>query len=490
VRLITAKIWDFTPDFFRKTPGETIEEAIVTDSGHLYRNNGDGTFTDVTREAGVGDTSFGMGASAADYDNDGFIDIYVTNFGPNILYRNNGDGTFTDVTEAAGVGDDGLGVSSAFFDYNNDGYLDLYVANYVDSPVKKNKWCGRGSIGLYCSPDEFDGRSDVLYRNNGDGTFTDITKKAGLYTTAGRGLGVVCGDYDNDGDIDIYVANDRTPNFLYRNNGDGTFTDVALFSGVAFNEDGMAEAGMGVDFGDYDNDGDLDIIVINFLHESNTLYRNQGGSFFTDVTFQVGLGKESFPYTAFGTNFFDYDNDGDQDIFCANGHVDPNISLIDRSSSYPQMNQLFRNNGDGTFTEVSLDSGDYFLVKEVSRGAAFGDYDNDGDVDIYVVNSNQRATLLRNEGGNQNNWLMIKMVGRKSNRDGIGARIKVWSGSTFQMDEVKSGSSYASQNDLRMHFGLGKRDKAELIEIRWPSGTLQRLKDVPANQILTVVEPD
>ncbi len=455
----------------------------------LYRNNSDGTFTDVTLKAGIADTSFGMGCTAADYDNDGYTDIYVTNLGPNILYHNNGDGTFTDVTLKARVGGgEALSVSAAFFDYNNDGYLDLYVVNYVADPIEGNKWCEKKGIRMYCSPAEFAGEPNRLYRNNGDGTFTDVTKEAGVYTTEGRSLAVVCSDYDGDGDVDIFVANDRTPNFLYQNKGDGTFAEVGLWSGVAYNEDGQMEAGMGCDFGDYDNDGDLDIFVVNFQLESVTLYRNEGDGFFTDVSFSVGLGKETFSHLTFGANFFDYDNDGHLDIFCANGHVDCYISQFDPTISYPQPNQLFRNNGNGTFTDVSSRSGECFKDKKVSRGAAFGDYDNDGDVDIYIVNSNQVATFLRNDGGNQNNWIMIKTVGTESNRDGIGARIKVVAGPLSQIDEVRGASSYASKNDPRMIFGLGKQDKAELIQIRWPSGIEDRLTNVRANQLIIVKE--
>ena len=455
----------------------------------LYRNNGDGTFTEVTTSAGVADSSYGIGCVSADYNNDGYPDLYVTNLGPNVLYRNNGDGTFTNVAEAAGVAEDGLGISAAFLDYDADGHLDLYVVNYVDRSIEENKWCGKGGVRLRCDPNAFDARPDRLYRSNGDGTFTDVTRAAGVYNRIeGRGLGVTCGDYNNDGYVDIYVANDECPNFLYRNNGDGTFTDVALRAGVAYNEDGEVEAGMGTDVGDYDNDGDLDILVCHFQSESNTLYRNEGNGSFSDVTFPAGLGVESLNYLTFGTNFFDYDNDGHLDIFAANGHVDADISDYDPIVSYPQTNQLFRNNGDGTFTDVSARSGAPFSVPNVSRGAAFGDYDNDGDVDIYVVNSNQRAVLLRNDGGNRNHWLGLQLVGTQSNRDGIGARIWVTSGDLYQMEEARAASSYASGSDLRVYFGLGSRTKADTVKIRWPSGMVQILRDVAAGQVLTVEE--
>ncbi|HIC96626.1 TPA: CRTAC1 family protein, partial [Candidatus Bipolaricaulota bacterium] len=431
-------------------PGRTYEVKPIN---HLYRNNGDGTFTDVTGEAGVGDPSYGIGCSVSDYDNDGDEDIYVTNLGRNILYRNNGDGTFTDVTDVAGVGDEGMGVGSVWLDYNSDGYLDLFVGNYIDAPIEKHPWCGAGNIRLFCSPRVFDGAPDVLYRNNGDGTFTDVAEEAGVFTKEGKDLGIVCLDYDNDGDVDIYIANDQTPNFLYRNNGDGTFTEVGLEAGVSVSREGIEQAGMGVDAGDYDNDGDMDLIVGNFQQETTTLYQNEGGGFFEDLSYEAGIGTVTLSYLTFGIGFLDYDNDGDQDIFTANGHIHYDISKIDPAQSYPQRDLLFQNKGDGTFADVSLESGEYFRQRYVGRGVAFGDYDNDGDTDIFIVNSNERAVLLRNDGGSQNNWIALKLVGTQSNRDGVGARIKVWAHALFQMDELKSGSSYASGDDLRMHFG-------------------------------------
>lgn len=453
----------------------------------LYQNNGDGTFTDVTTTAGVGDTGYGMGCVAADYDNDGDSDLYVTNFGENLLYRNNGDGTFTDATTHAGVENGQRWSSScAFVDYNHDGNLDLYVVNYLDYDIVKDRdWYDSRGRRIYSNPQVYEGVSDTLYRNNGDGTFTDVTRQAGVYNNAGKGLGVTCGDYDNDGRIDIYVANDTTPNFLYRNVGDGRFVDIGPFAGAAYNEHGVAEGGMGVDFGDYNNDGTLDIFVTNFSNETNTLYHNTGGGALIDFTNIAGLAEASFLKLAFGTKFFDANNDGALDLFVANGHLYPTES---DALEYAQTDQLFLNTGEETFVDASEQSGEYFSIKQVGRGAAFGDYDNDGDTDIFVVNLNQEGILLRNEGGNKHNWLMIKTVGTKSNRDGIGARVEVVTPSHSQMKEVQAGSSYLSGHDLRLLFGLGTETKAETVKIIWSSGAEQTLVDVKANQLLIITE--
>ena len=455
----------------------------------LYQNNGDGTFTDVTAAAGVGDTSYGMGCVAADYDNDGDSDLYVTNFGKNLLYRNNGDGTFTNATSHAGVDDgDKWSSSCAFVDYDHDGNLDLYVVNYLDYDIAKDRdWYDSRGRRIYSNPQVYAGISDTLYRNNGDGTFTDVMRQAGVYNSNGKGLGITCGDYDNDGRIDIYVANDTTPNFLYRNVGDGRFVDIGPFAGAAYNEHGVAEGGMGVDFGDYNNDGALDIFVTNFSNETNTLYHNTGDGALIDFTNIAGLGGVSFLKLAFGTKFFDADNDGTLDLFVANGHLYPTES---DALEYAQTDQLFINTGEGIFMDVSEGSGDYFSIKRVGRGAAFGAYDNDGDTDIFVVNLNQEGVLLRNEGGNRHNWLMIKTVGFKSNRDGVGARVEVVTPSHTQIKEVQAGSSYLSGHDLRLLFGLGTETKADAIKITWPSGAEQTLKDVDTNQLLIITERD
>jgi len=453
----------------------------------LYRNNSDGTFTDVTETAGVGDTEYGFGCCVGDYDNDGNQDLYITNFEANLLYRNNGDGTFSDVTEKSGVGDERWGACCAFADYDNDGDLDLFVSNYVVFDLTENPVCSTRGIRVYCGPESYEGVPDILYRNNGDGTFTDVTEFAGL-DNAGKGFGVVWGDYDNDRDLDLFVANDTTPNFLYCNNGDGTFIEMAMMAGVALSESGMAFNGMGANFGDYDNDGYLDIIVTNFQDQTTSLYRNTHDGFFFDVTFTSRIGEQTLPYLEWGVDLCDFDNDGNLDIFAANGHVDDNIEQFDPIGKYNQQNQLFRNNGNGTFSDISNMAGPGLLIKRVSRGAAFGDYDNDGDIDILVTNVNQPVYLLRNDSGNKNNWLMIKTVGVKSNRDGIGARIIVSVGGKIQMREIKSGSSFLCQSDMRASFGLGKTTTVDFVEIHWPSGIVEKIENVKANQIITIVE--
>jgi len=441
----------------------------------------------------VGHKGYGVGCAAADYDNDGFCDLYITNYGPDVLYRNNGDGTFVDVTEKAGVGCNLWATSCAFFDYDNDGYLDLYVVNYIEFDFETNKWYEIRGARTYASPPDqypgvlFFGEPGVLYRNNGDGTFTDVTKKAGLGFPM-PGLAVAVGDYDNDGDMDIYVANDMSQHYLYNNNGDGTFADVSLLAGVGYDEHGVPGSGMGTAFGDYDNNGHLDLIVSNAQNQPAILFGNEGNGFFSDVTYASGIGEKTLSYFKWAVEFIDYDNDGFQDVFIANGHLQDNIQLFYPNVTYEQQNQLFRNEGDGTFTEVTHQSGEGMLKRKSSRGAAFADYDNDGDIDIFINNSNQTAELLRNDGGDNNHWLIIKTVGTRSNRDGIGARIKVVSGSLSQIKEVKSGSSYLSQSDKRVHFGLGKHSKVDLIQIRWPSGLVERIKNVKVDQILTITE--
>ena len=476
------------------------DSASVSPRNVLYRNNGDGTFTDTGPESKTGDTGYGMGCAAADYDNDGDQDLYVTNYGPNVLYQNNGDGTFADATEQAVVGASQWSTSAAFFDYDNDGVIDLYVTNYVDFTVETNKVCGgyvrTNSQGYraiieatrsHCAPLEYGGVPDVLYHNNGDGTFADVSVAAGIDDPSGKGLGVVALDYDGDGDQDLFVANDGTPNFLYQNLGDGTFENAALKKGVAYNGVGESEAGMGVDFGDYDNDGDFDLFVANFSYETNTLYRNEGG-FFKDATAEAGLADPSHRFLGFGTNFLDYDNDGDLDLYVANGHVQDKIALFQSGVEYMQEHQLFRNDGGGSYAEASSISGEWFLHKQISRGAAFGDYDGDGDVDVLVTNCGGEAKLVRNDGGNRENWLMVRTMGTHSNRDGIGTRVRVVAEGLEQVRQVRSGSSYLTASDPRLHFGLSHRTRIDLVEVRWPSGLVQRLEQVPVNQVLVIEE--
>jgi enediyne biosynthesis protein E4 len=478
-------------DIFLVNAGSLVDAKLAAASHNaLYRNNGDGTFSDVTEYAGLKNRGYGMGACAADYDNDGRKDLYLTNFGSNVLYHHSGDGTFIDVTEKAGVGFSSWGSSCAFADINNDGYLDLFVVNYVDFGLSNNKFCGSLVEGLrsYCHPNVYRGLPNVLYRNNGNGTFTDITQEAGVFTRIGKGLGVAFGDYDNDGWADAFVANDSVPNFLYRNLGNGSFSELGLSTGVAVDENGLPKAGMGTDWGDFDNDGLLDIYVTNLNSETNTLYRNNGGGLFTDVTWQAGLGGPTLPFVGFGTAFLDYDNDGHLDIVVANGHILDNVSLSRDNLTYAQRKLLFHNEGDGTFREMGLSAGPGMALEKVSRGLAVGDVDNDGDLDLLINNCNQTADLLLNENRTGNHWLVVRLVGTKSNRDGIGTRLKLVVSGLTQVREIKAGSSYQSQNDIRAHFGLGKTANIGQLELRWPSGTLQVLRDLQADQILTIRE--
>jgi len=458
----------------------------------FYRNE-QGKFVDATDEANLGDTGWGMGCAVGDYDNDGDLDIYITNYGRNVLYANQGDGTFIDVTEYAQVGDERFGTGCAFLDYDGDGYLDLYVANYVDfrhflqtTPNKSYMWKG---LRVHFGPRGMKGSGDILYRNQGDGTFADVTVEARVVNQDKLyGMGVIGGDYDRDGDVDIYVANDTGPNFLYQNQGDGTFVDIGWMIGAAYGESGEAQGCMGIAYGDYDNDLYQDILVTNFWEQTNTLYHNDRGTFFSDLSFDAGVGKESFQFLAWGTEFFDYDNDGDKDLFVANGHLFPQLDRANLGTSYAQTNQLFENLGDGTFTEVSQVSGKGLEIKKVSRGASFGDYDDDGDLDIFVLNLNDRPTLLRNDGGNENNWLMVKIIGTESNRDGIGARIEVRSGELTQSAEIRSGASYLSHNDLKAHFGLEQRETIDLLVVHWPSGLQERFENLAANRLVVIQE--
>ncbi len=456
----------------------------------LYMNGGQGTFTDHTATSGSGHAGWGTGVAVADVDNDGYRDLYATNYGPNVLFLNNGAGTFTDHTIAARVGGDQFSASAAFFDYDNDGDLDLYVSNYVvfdakNRPKDPELCTFYGGLKVYCGPKGLVGAPDVLYRNEGTGIFVDVTLASGV-AKANRyyGLGVVPADYDDDGFLDLFVANDETPNVLFHNNGNGTFQDVALIAGVAYNADGDTEAGMGVDFGDYDNDGDPDLYITHFFTETNTLYRNEQGARFTDVTTTAGLAAPTVDLLGWGTRFFDYDNDGLLDLFVANGHVYPQVDRIETGSSYGQVNQLFKNKGAGRF--LPLESSGALALEKVSRGSAFGDYDDDGDVDIFVVELNDTPTLLRNEGGNAGNWISLRLFGREDNRDGVGARIHLRANGLSQWRDVNGAGSYLSHSDLRVYFGLGAANRVEQIDISWPNGTSSTLRDLPVNKLLVV----
>ena len=458
----------------------------------LYHQNADGTFTDVTEKAGLTgmpQNRYGMGVAVGDYDNDGNEDIYVTGYGANTLYRNNGDGTFTDVTEKAGVAASGWSTSAGFFDFDNDGKLDLFVARYLEWNFDEDRYCGERKPGgrAYCHPDNFHGITNVLYHNNGDGTFTDVSEKAGIANPNGKSLGVAFADFDGDGWTDVYVANDSVQCFLYHNNGNGTFSDISLTSGVGFNEDGNTFAGMGVDFSDYDNDGRPDIVVTDLSDQRYMLYRNNGDSTFTDVTNRSGLGRATLSFSGWSTKFLDYDNDGWKDLFVAQGHVMDNIEVTSPNLKYMQPPLLLRN-VDGQFSRV--DAGAALKTAWAGRGAAFGDIDNDGDLDIVVTNIGQKAYVLRNDGGNRNGWLRLSARGTKSNRDGIGCRVKVVSSSGLvQHFMINTASGYLSASDPRLVIGLGADKLAKLVELQWPSGIRQTFENVPAGKTITATEP-
>ena len=441
----------------------------------LYRNNGDGTFTDVTEKAGVGDKGFGMAAVAGDYDNDGDPDLFVTNYGPNVFFRNNGDGTFTDITKEAGVENDLFGIGATFFDYDRDGYLDLYVGNYVSyDPNYKYYYPAEAFPG----PLAYKGQPDVLYHNRGDGTFEDVTEKAGVLNPEGRAMGVTSCDIDNDGDVDVFVCNDAMENYMYQNNGDGTFTDVALLTATGFGQNGEATSAMGPEFGDFNLDGLLDLLVPDMNY--GCLYKNAGDGLYEEMSAQMGLASVLGQYVSWSGNFFDYDCDGYLDILIVNG---------DAHHLEPEEDCIFWNDRGQKFIDISAKCGKDFQAKYVSRGSAIADYDNDGDLDALIANINDPARLLRNDGGNRNHWIMIDARGTKSNRDAIGTRIRVTVNGKTQTRDVISSSGYLSQSDRRAHFGLGKSEKAEKIEIRWPTGETTTLTDVQGDRVLKVVEP-
>ncbi|MBM3281012.1 MAG: CRTAC1 family protein [Candidatus Handelsmanbacteria bacterium] len=460
----------------------------------LYRNEGGGRFADISAQAGVGDPGWGGGAAVGDIDNDGWHDLYITNWGPNTLYHNQGKGRFADISAQAGVAGDDYSASAAFFDYDNDGDLDLYVTNYVifdldrmpDAATQKKTCVFMGGVQVYCGPKGMPGAADALYRNESNLRFTDVSGPSGIAAASEYyGLGVVPEDFDLDGHMDLYVANDETPNLLFHNNGDGTFTDIAMEAGVAYNGEGDEEAGMGIDAGDCDNDGDADLHKTNFFRESNTLYRNEGNNRFSDVTSQQGLAASTLNFLGWGTKFADFDRDGDLDLFVANGHVYPQVDQVPTGSSYRQRNQFFLNQGKGRFTEV-LDTGPGMKLEKVHRGAAFGDYDNDGDMDVYVSALNDLPTLLRNDTPTANHWLTVQVFGAQVNRDGAGTRLHLVAGGQHQWRTINGAASYLSHNDLRAHFGLGGQTRVDLLELTWPDGSTQALRDLPADKLVVV----
>lgn len=460
---------------------------------YLYRNNGNGTFTDVTASAHVAGSGWGFGCAAADYDNDGKTDLLVTTFGPNILYHNNGDGTFTDVSKRSGLqGANIWHTGAAFADYDGDGLLDVYIAGYLDFNVlhPELKTCEYRGVQVHaCGPLGYKGAPDALYHNNGDGTFTDVTAKAKVVDrNLFFGFSVVFEDLDGDGRPDIFVANDSNPNYFYRNRGDGTFEEGAMAAGLAYNSDGKEMSSMGVAVGDYDNDGRTDLFVTTFANDNYVLFHNDGKGLFSDMSFQSGVGESTVSFLGWGAFFLDYDNDGFKDLFAANGHVYPEIDGKLNREVYREPLLLFHNSKNGKFQESDQAAGLRRLPVHSARGAAYCDYDNDGDLDIAVSNIDDRPQLLRNDGGNRKHWLEMRLVGTRSNRDAIGALVKVQTGESVQWDRVRTGGSYISGNDLRLHFGLEDRNSADSVEIRWPSGATEKLQNVPANRILTIQE--
>jgi hypothetical protein len=478
------------------TDGAAIPSLEKSDPGYynrLFRNNGDGTFTDVTESAGLKGIGYSMGVAAGDYDNDGFVDLYVTGVNCNQLFHNNGDGTFTDVTAKAGVS--GLlpnsgkpwSVTAGWFDYNNDGLLDLFVVNYLDYDIRTAALCNMEGKPAYCSPNGFRGTSNILYRNNGDGTFTDVSAQSHISQYVGKGMGVAFADYDNDGFTDIFVSNDTFPNFLLHNNGDGTFTDVALEAGVAFTGNGKTVAGMGADFRDLDNDGKPEIFHTAMFGDTFPLYRNLGGGQFEDATSRAGLTTLTSRFTAWGTGAFDFDNDGRKDLFAATSDILDNAdAVVHRPYALP--NLLLRNKGNLTFEDVSATAGAAFSVPAPHRGAAFGDFNNDGKIDIVVTVLNGPPELLMNRTRNQNHWIILKLVGVKSNRDSLGTKVKISTSHGDQYNEATTAVGYNSSSDKRVHFGLGDATVIDKIELAWPSGVKQILTNVKADQILTVTE--
>jgi enediyne biosynthesis protein E4 len=484
---------DGWPDIFLVNGMDWPSHAPKHSTPRLYHNNHDGTFTDVTHKAGLDVEMYGMGVAVGDYDNDGYDDLFVTALGQSRLFHNNGNGTFTDVTQKAGLaGPHELSTSAAWIDYDKDGRLDLVVGNYVQWSAENDLYCTLdGKSKSYCTPESYQGTAARLWHNRGDGTFEDVTQKAGLGEPTSKTMGIALLDYDNDGWPDLLFSNDTQPNKLYHNNGNGTFTEKGVIAGVAFSEDGVARAGMGVDAADYDHSGYASVLITNFSNQRISLYHNEGKGLFVDEAPQSEIGRASLLTLGFGCFFFDYDLDGWPDVFVANGHIDPDIQRVQANVKYAMPPHLFRNLGKGKFEEVTQSMGQTFATPRVGRGAAYADFNNDGRLDLLLSTNGGPAYLFRNEapsGSTVNHSLRLKLAGVKSNRDGIGTVVRVTSGGDTQTQMLRSGSSYLSSSELVLTFGLAQHDKAEAVEIRWPSGQVERLSNVAAAQTITVTE--
>jgi hypothetical protein len=481
--------------YFTNSPTMEMASRGERAKNALYRNNHDGTFTDVTDRAGVGYPCWAMGGAVADYDNDGWPDMLITCQEGLVLYRNRGNGTFENVTQKAGLTDKRWSMGAAFADYDGDGFVDLMVTRYVEFDPRHPPEFGAGAtchyrgIAVQCGPRGLKGLTDSLYHNNGDGTFTEVSLTSGVKDAgAYYGLGVVWSDFNDDGRPDLFVADDSTPNYLYRNDGKGRFTDVSFESGTAVSGDGGEMAGMGVAVCDFNHSGRFSIHVTNFENQNNTLYRNDGNFSFTDVSFDAGIGVVTVPYLGWGTGCIDLNNDGWSDLFVVNGHVYPQVDSLKAGAKYRQPKFVFLNLHNGRFAEVSGSAGPALTIPQPSRGAAFGDLDNDGDIDVVVENIDGAPLILRNDQDNRNHWIAFQLTGTHSNRLALGARVKVMAGSVEQIDEVRSGGSYLSQNDLRLHFGLGSATKADRVDIRWPSGQTDTLTNLAADQMYSISE--
>jgi hypothetical protein len=456
----------------------------------LYRNDGNWKFTDATEEAGVGDTGYGLGVCAGDYDNDGDQDVYLNNFGPNVLYRNNGDGTFTDATKEAGVGNGSqVGAGACFLDMDGDGDLDLYVSNYVDFTCRKHRSRLVNGLPVYVGPMQYGPVADTLYRNEGNGTFTDVSAESGIAAHPGTGMGMICADYDDDGDTDVVVGNDAAANFVFQNDGSGNFQEVGLLAGLAYDLHGIGHGTMGVECGDYNNDGRLDFQMTSYHEQLASLYENLGLGLFDDVTRRTQAGTGSVSAVTWGNGLVDFDNDGDRDLFIACGHLQDNIERWDNTKTYSTRNLLLMNRGNGKFVNVSDRCGDGLAAKLSSRGAAFGDLDNDGDVDVVILNSRREPTILRNDSvQKESHWIQIRLRGTNTNRDGVGARVKVVAANSAQVDEVHSGRGYQSHYGMRLHFGLGQHNSIDRVEVRWIGGGQDIFENIAVDQLVTLTE--